>query len=139
MKATVKWREGETFVGSNERNQQVVMSGAGEHPSPMELVLMSLGACSSIDVVSILEKARQDLTDCVCDVDAERADSVPKVFTRIHCHYRVTGRNLGEKQVQRAVQLSVEKYCSVLLMLQASVTITSSYEIVESGAAEPSA
>lgn len=131
MKIVTRWQDGLTFKGTNEADQSVIMDGDGKAPSPMHLMLMAVGGCSSIDVVMILEKARQDITDCVCHLEAERADEAPRVFKKIHAHYVVTGRSLKEKQVDRACKLSVEKYCSAALMLQSSVEISFSFEIKE--------
>lgn len=100
---------------------------------PMELVLAALGSCSGMDVVSMLRKGRQDVADCVIEVEAERADTLPKVFTRIHVHYTVSGRDLRPAAVERAVALSAEKYCSVSRMLQSTVEITFGHEVVELG------
>ena len=105
------------------------MDGEGSQASPMEAVLLAVGACSSIDVVEILKKSRQAITGCECQLDAQRADEAPRVFTEIHAHYVVSGENLSEKHVQRAVQLSAEKYCSVMLMLEGKVKITTSFTI----------
>jgi len=102
----------------------------------MEMLLIGMGGCTSFDVVMILKRARQAVTDCVVEVSAERADEVPKVFTSIHVHFIVTGHGLSEKQVARAVQLSAEKYCSASLMLGKAADITHDYEIIESGQAE---
>jgi len=133
----LKLVEGVTWMASADSGHGVVVDGA---PSiggqdlgfrPMELVLAGLGSCSGMDVMSILRKARQDVTDCVIDVEAERAESVPKVFTRIHVRYTVTGRGLKPAVVKRAVELSAETYCSVSRMLQASAEITFDHEIVD--------
>ena len=131
MKVTTQWQQGLTFDGTNEDGQSITMDGEGKAPSPMHLMLMAVGGCSSIDVVMILEKARQEITDCVCNLEAERADTVPRVFTKIHAHYVVTGKNLKPAQVERACNLSMEKYCSASITLQPSVEITHSFEIVE--------
>lgn len=131
MKASVRWQEKLNFEATNESGQSILLSGDGDYPSPMEVVLQAVGACSSVDVVMILQKARQDITDCQCELTAERADSVPRVFTKIHAHYRVSGNNLSEKQVKRACDLSMEKYCSVSLMLKGKVEVSHSYEIIE--------
>ena len=133
MKAKVSWVEGMKFVGESESGHQVILDGAnpGEGASPMEMILLAVGGCSSIDVVSILEKARQSVTACHVELAGERADSVPRVFEKIHLHFVVTGKGLAEKQVARAVDLSMEKYCSVSLMLEKAVEITHSYQIVE--------
>ena len=99
----------------------------------MELVLSGLGACTAFDVVSILKKSRQKVTDCRVELDAERADEVPKVFTRIHIHFVITGQDLKAAAVERAIELSAEKYCSATIMLSASVEISHDFEIVEAG------
>jgi len=133
MKAKVSWVEGMKFVGESESGHQVTLDGAnpGEGASPMEMILLAVGGCSSIDVVSILEKARQSVTACHVELEGERAESVPRVFEKIHLNFVVTGKGLAEKQVARAVDLSMEKYCSVSLMLEKAVEITHSYQIVE--------
>jgi putative redox protein len=97
----------------------------------MELLIMGLGGCTSIDVMSILKKARQKVTDCLVDIDAERADSTPAVFTRIHIHFSVYGHNLKDSQVKRAINLSAETYCSASIMLGKTAEITHSYEIID--------
>ena len=98
----------------------------------MELILLGTAGCSTFDVMTMLKKSRQDVKDCVCDIEAERADAVPSVFTKIHLHFRVTGTALKESHVKRAVQLSAEKYCSASIMLGAAgVEITHAYEIIE--------
>lgn len=114
------------------------MDGPPDHggrdlgPRPMEMLLMGMGGCASFDVMSILEKSRQDVTACVAEIDAERADEVPAVFTKIHLRFRVSGRGLREAVVKRAVELSAEKYCSAsILMERAGVEVTHSYEIEE--------
>ncbi|GAB4346291.1 MAG: OsmC family protein [Gammaproteobacteria bacterium] len=135
MKTRIKWIENVAFVGETGSGHAVVMDGAPDAggrnlgPRPMEMVLLGLGGCTAFDVVAILRKARQPVDDCIIEVEAERAESVPKVFTRIHVHYVVRGRNLEEKHVARAVRLSADKYCSVSRMLAASVEITHDYEI----------
>ncbi|QHJ12101.1 Protein YhfA [Paraglaciecola mesophila] len=129
MKATVKWQSDMKFTGETETGKRIEMDGDGTQASPMEAVLLAVGACSSIDVVEILKKSRQAISDCVCELEATRADEAPRVFTDIHAHYSVTGESLSEKHVQRAVQLSAEKYCSVMLMLEGKVKITTSFSI----------
>ncbi len=99
---------------------------------PMEMLLIGMGACTSFDVVLILKKARQPIVDCVAEIDATRADEVPKVFTKIHVHFVITGDHLNATQVERAVKLSAEKYCSASIMLSKSVAITHDYEIKSS-------
>lgn len=130
MKATVSWQQALTFSGQTESGYQQTMDGNGEAISPMESVLLAVGACSSIDVVDILKKRRLTVHDCECDLTAERAEQPPRVFTAIHAHYKVKGDNLSDKDVDRAVALSAEKYCSVMLMLKGNVNITTSYEIL---------
>ncbi len=133
MQATVKWVENMTFIGRSESGHNVVFDGNSENsaaPTPMEMVLMSAGACSSVDVVSILEKARQKVTDCQVVLTGERAETVPKVFTKIHLHFQVTGFDVAEKHVERAVNLSADKYCSVALMLAKGLEVTHSFEVI---------
>lgn len=133
MQARVKWVEGMTFLGESASGHQLLMDGhAGDKaPSPMELVLMATGGCSSIDVVSILQKGRYEVTDCEVKLTSERREEAPRIFTHINLHFIVTGKNLKEAAVSRAVDLSAEKYCSVALMLGKAVDITHSYEVIE--------
>ncbi len=130
MQAIVDWREGLVFEAKSGSGHQVTLDGnKAEGASPMELVLMAAGGCSSVDVVNILEKARQQVTGVRCEVSGERADTVPAVFTQVHLHFVVTGTDVAEKHVERAVALSAEKYCSVSKMLEASVKVTHSFAI----------
>ena len=136
MQARVKWVEGMSFVAESGSGHAVVLDGPPElggrnlGPRPMELLLMGVAACSSVDVVMILKKGRQPVMDCVCEVKAERADTEPKVFTAIHLNFVVTGSGLNPAQVERAVALSAEKYCSASIMLgRAGVAMTHSFEI----------
>lgn len=135
MKVRIKWVEGVSFVGESETGHAVVLDGAPENGGrnigmrPMEMLLIGMGACTSFDVVTILKKARQPIVDCVAEIDAARADEIPKVFTKIHVHFVITGNNLNETQVERAVKLSAEKYCSASIMLAKSVEISHDYEI----------
>ena len=137
MKARVKLIEGVSFVGQSESGHSVVMDGAPEAGGknlgvrPMEMLLMGLGGCSAFDVVMILRKSRQQVSDCVADIEAARADSDPKVFTRIHIHFTVTGKALDPKRVEQAVRLSAEKYCSASIMLGKTAEITHDFELVE--------
>ena len=133
MKAKVTWLNDMTFVGHSETGHKIIMDGdrEGGAPSPMEMVLMSTGSCSAIDVVSILEKARQKVTNVEVELSGERADTIPKVFTSIHLNFVVTGYDVAEKHVERAVSLSADKYCSVAKMLENAATITHSFEIKE--------
>jgi putative redox protein len=136
MNVRVKWVDNMIFVGEAGSGHAVVMDGPPEHGGrnlaarPMEMVLLGLGGCTAFDVVSILKKARQMVTDCEVYVEAERADAIPAVFTRIHVHYAVRGQQLSNRQVQRAVELSAERYCSVTVMLAKSVEITHDYEVI---------
>jgi putative redox protein len=105
---------------------------SGAAPTPMEMLLMSAGACSSVDVVSILQKAKQQVTACRVELSGDRVDSIPRVFSKIHLHFVVTGFNVSEKHVERAVNLSAEKYCSVSIMLQQAMTVTHSFAVEQS-------
>ncbi|QWA11682.1 OsmC family protein [Sodalis ligni] len=131
MQARVKWVEGLSFIGESASGHQILMDGnAGEKaPSPMEMVLMAAGGCSAIDVVSILQKGRQDVRDCEVKLTSERRDEAPRLFTHINLHFIVSGTGLTDKIVERAVELSAEKYCSVSLMLGKSVNVTHSFEV----------
>lgn len=137
MKARVKWVQDATFIGESASGHAVVMDGPPENGGrnlgvrPMEMLLLGMGGCTAFDVVHILQRARQPVLDCVVEMDAERAEEAPKVFTRIHVHFIVTGRGLAAKQVERAVALSAEKYCSASIMLGKSATITHDFEVVE--------
>lgn len=138
MRSTVQWLENVAFEAKSESGHSVIMDGApaygGENRGarPMELILMGLGGCASFDIVTILKKARQDIDGVQCQLQAERADEVPAVFTKIHLHFVVTGKALKEKQVSKAVELSAEKYCSASKMLSSGgVEITHDFEIVE--------
>lgn len=133
MQAKVKWDGDLRFNATTGSGFDVKIDAElKEGPRPMELLLLGLGGCTSYDVISILKKSRQDVVDCVCEINAERADEVPAVFTRIEVKFVVSGRNLKEPHVKRAVQLSAEQYCSASLMLErGGVKIEHSYEIVE--------
>lgn len=137
MKARVTWLEGRTFVGQSDSGHQLVLGAAAAPggptpgPSPMELVLIGAGGCASYDVVHILEKSRQAISDCMVEMDAERATDDPKVFTRIHMHFKVAGRGLNREKVARAIELSAEKYCSASAMLAKTAQISHDFEIVE--------
>ncbi|MEJ2632630.1 MAG: OsmC family protein [Acidihalobacter sp.] len=142
MKARVKWLDHMSFVGESESGHSVVMDGPPDFGGrnlgvrPMEMLLLGMGGCTSFDVVSILRRGRQDLVDCEAVIEAERSAEHPKVFTRIHVHFIVSGHNLGEQRVAKAIELSAEKYCSASIMLGATAEITHDYEIVESGDSE---
>jgi putative redox protein len=138
MKAHIKWVDGAMFLGESGSGHTLVMDGPPEAGGrnmgvrPMETVLIGLGGCASYDVVSILKKARQDIRDVHAILEAERADTEPKVFTAVHVRFVVTGKNLKEAQVKRAVELSAEKYCSASIMFgRAGVQMSHDYEIVE--------
>lgn len=137
MKAEVKWAGDAMFIGESGSGHAVVMDGPPDHGGrnmgirPMEMLLIGVGGCSSFDVVDILKKSRQNITGCHTRLEAERADAVPAVFTKINIHFIVKGKDLKEKQVERAVALSAEKYCSASIMLgKAGVQITHSFEII---------
>ena len=138
MQTSVHWLENVAFEAKSESGHHVVMDGAeaywGENrgPRPMELILMGLGGCASFDIVTILKKSRQDVTGVTCELKADRAESIPAVFTKIHLHFVVTGKSVKEKQVAKAVELSAEKYCSASKMLSdGGVEITHDFEIIE--------
>jgi putative redox protein len=136
MKSSITWTGNRQFVGQTDAGFSIVIGTAhGDAPKPgpsaMELVLMGAGSCSAWDVVDILQKGRQDVRDVVVELDANRAEEPPKVFTRIHMHFVVKGRDLNEARVERAINLSVEKYCSATAMLEKTARITHDFEIVE--------
>ena len=141
MKAKVSWFDGMSFVGETESGHAIVMDGAphagGRNlgPRPMGSVLVGTGGCTAFDVVLILKRSRQDVTGCHIELDADRAETDPKVFTRIHMHFVVRGRNLKPSMVENAIKLSHQKYCSASIMLAKTAEITHDYEIVEAGGA----
>lgn len=136
MKARVKWLDHMSFVGESESGHSVVMDGAAEFGGrnlglrPMEMLLLGMGGCTSFDVVNILKRGRQDIVACEVQLEADRAQEDPKVFTRIHAHFVIHGRELSEKRVAQAVELSAHKYCSASIMLGQMAQITHDYEIV---------
>ncbi|MEX5762353.1 OsmC family protein [Proteus mirabilis] len=134
MEARVKWVEDLSFVGESSSGHQVMMDGnsGDKAPSPMEMVLIAAGGCSAIDVVSILRKGRHQVTDCEVKLTSKRREEAPRLFTDINLHFIVSGKALTDKIVERAVQLSAEKYCSVSLMLGKAANITHSFEIKRS-------
>lgn len=137
MKVRIKWIENVSFVGESESGHALVMDGAPEGggrnlgPRPMETLLIGTGGCTAYDVMHILRKSRACVTDCVVEIDADRAAEDPKVFTKIHLHFIVTGKGLKAAQVERAIHLSAEKYCSASIMLAKTAQITHDYEIRE--------
>ena len=137
MKARVKWVEQASFLGETESNHAVLMDGpptAGGRnlgPRPMEMLLLGAGGCTSFDVVSILKKSRQAITDCYVELEAERAETDPKVFTKIHMHFVVTGKDIKPEAVEKAIKLSAEKYCSASIMLGQTAAITHDFEVIQ--------
>jgi putative redox protein len=135
MKARVKWIEGSVMLGEAGSGHAVIMDGPPEYGGrnlgvrPMEMLLIGMGGCTEFDVLHILRKARQEVTDCVVELTAERAETDPKVFTRIHAHFILVGKDLSDKQVERAIRLSAEKFCSASIMLGATAQITHDFEI----------
>jgi putative redox protein len=137
MKARVKWLDNMSFVGESGSGHSVVMDGPPEAGGrdlgirPMEMLLLGVGGCSSFDVISILKKARQEVVDCEVQISAERANTEPKVFTKIHLQFTVKGHNLSQKHVERAIRLSAEKYCSASIMLAKTADITHDFQLIE--------
>jgi len=137
MKACIKWVEQVSFLGETESGHAILMDGPPEGggrnlgPRPMELVLLGTGGCTTYDVMHILKKSRQQVTNCEVKIEAERAVDDPKVFTKIHFHFIVTGKDLKLEQVGRAIQLSAEKYCSASIMLNKTADITHDFEVVQ--------
>jgi len=136
MKTRVKWLDNMSFVGESGSGHSVVMDGPPEFGGrnlgvrPMEMLLLGLGGCASFDVVSMLKKSKQDLVDCEVEITAERADEEPKVFTNIHLHFIISGNDLSDKRVARAIELSAEKYCSASIMLGKTAIVTHDYELI---------
>lgn len=136
MQARIKWLDHMSFVGESGSGHSVVIDGSSEHGGrnlgvrPMELMLIGLGSCTAFDVVLMLQKSRQSVTDVEVELDADRADDIPAVFTAIRVHFTVYGHDLSEKQVARAVSLSKEKYCSASRMLESTVEISCTHEIL---------
>ncbi len=137
MKARVKWVEQVSFLGETESGHAVLMDGApaagGRNlgPRPMEMLLIGAGGCTSFDVVSILKKSRQAISDCYVELEAERAETDPKVFTKIHMHFVVTGKDIKPEAVEKAIKLSAEKYCSASIMLGATAKVTHDFEVIQ--------
>ena len=137
MNGRIKWVENVMFVGESGTGHGIVLDGAPESGGknlgmrPMELMALSVGSCSSYDVVTILKKARQDITSCEAEIEAKRVDATPAIFESIHLHFKISGNDLSEKQVERAIELSADKYCSASIMLKnAGVKVTHDYEII---------
>ena len=137
MKTRIEWKDGMSFLGESGSGHKVLMDGPPEAggrnlgPRPMEMVLMGTGGCAAFDVMLILKKSRQDISDCAVEIEADRASQDPKVFTRIHFHFILTGKKLNHQQVERAIKLSAEKYCSASIMLAKTAELTHDFEIVE--------
>ncbi|NOX26862.1 MAG: OsmC family protein [Gammaproteobacteria bacterium] len=137
MNCRIKWVEDAMFVGESDSGHAVVIDGPPDGGGrnmgmrPMELLLLGMGSCSAYDVVHILKKSRQPVADCVAELSAERADTVPKVFTKIHIHFIVSGKGLAESSVKRAVELSADKYCSASIMLAKAAEISHDFEIID--------
>ncbi len=137
MQARVKWVENRAFLGQTGSGHAVLMDGAPESggnnlgPRPMEMLLLGAGGCTTFDVVSILQKSRAKITDCVVEINAERAETDPKVFTHIHMHFIVTGHALKPELVERAIRLSAEKYCSATIMLGRTATVSHDFVMIE--------
>lgn len=137
MECTVRWHDGMSFIAETGSGHLIAMDGppdAGGRnlaPRPMETVLAGTGGCTAFDVVMILKRGRQDITDCQVKLTAQRAETDPKVFTKIHMHFIVSGRGLKPETVERAVNLSAEKYCSASIMLGKTAEMTHTWEIIE--------
>ena len=133
MQARVKWVEALTFLGESASGHQILMDGnsGDKAPSPMEMLLMAAGGCSAVEVVSILQKGRYEVRDCEVKLTSERHDEPPRMFTHINLHFLVSGKGLNDKAVARAVALSAEKYCPVALMLGKGVSMTHSYQCID--------
>ncbi|SFN86611.1 OsmC family protein [Nitrosospira briensis] len=137
MKTRIEWKDGMSFLAESGSGHSVLMDGPPEAggknlgPRPMEMLLMGTGGCTAFDVVLILQKSRQDISDCVVEIEAERAGEEPKIFTRIHFHFILSGKKLNPQQVERAINLSAEKYCSASIMLGKTAELTHDFEIVE--------
>ena len=137
MKTQIKWMQGVSFKGKSESGHEVILDGPEELGGknlgmrPMEMILIGMGGCTSFDVVTILKRSRQQITGCIAEIEAVRADAIPKVFTSIHIHFLIKGIDLQKKAVERAVELSANKYCSASIMLGKSVKITHDFVISE--------
>ncbi len=140
MKTQIRWHEACRFTGQTDSGHALVMDGPTESggrnlgPRPMEMLLLGLGGCTAFDVVRMLQKARQKVLDCTVDIDAQRTDKIPRVYTNIHIHFRVYGLRLSEKHVARCISMSANKYCSASIMLGKTAEITHDYEVLEGSA-----
>ncbi|MGV8711882.1 MAG: OsmC family protein [Nitrosomonas sp.] len=136
MKTRIIWKGNVSFLAESGSGHSVLMDGAPEAggqnagPRPMEMLLMGLGGCTAFDVVMILKKGRHDIQDCVVEIEAQRASEDPKVFTDIHLHFIVTGKNMNSQHIERAIDLSAEKYCSASIMLKSTAKITHDFELI---------
>ena len=136
MKCRIKWLDHMSFVGESDSGHSVVMDGAPDAGGrnlgvrPMEMLLLGLGGCTAFDVISILHKSRQQVVDCEVEIEAERAEDIPRVFTKIHVHFIVSGRDLEQSKVAKAVDLSADKYCSASRMLEKTAAITHDFKII---------
>lgn len=136
MKTRIIWKGNVSFLAESDSGHSVLMDGAPEAggqnagPRPMEMLLMGLGGCTAFDVVMILKKGRHDIQDCVVEIEAQRASEDPKVFTDIHLHFIVTGKNMNSQHIERAIDLSAEKYCSASIMLKSTAKITHDFELI---------
>ena len=137
MKARIQWQQGMSFLAESGSGHKILMDGppdkGGQNlgPRPMEMLLMGTGGCTAVDVMLILKKSRQEICDCVVEIEAERAPKDPKVFTRIHFHFILTGKKMKPQQVERAISLSAKKYCSASIMLGKTAEMTHDFEIIE--------
>lgn len=137
MQAIIKWTDGMQFIGESGSGHSIVLDGAPEVGGqntgmrPMEMLLLSMGGCSAMDVIFILRKARQNVRDCNIVIEGDRVDTVPKVFNKIHMQYNITGHDLDPKQVERAVNLSANKYCSVTLMLKKATKVSHDFTVTQ--------
>jgi putative redox protein len=137
MKCRIKWLDHMSFVGESDSGHSVVMDSAPDAGGrnlgvrPLEMLLLGLGGCTAFDVVSILHKSRQKIVDCEVEIEAERAEDIPKVFTKIHLHFIVSGEDLDQNKVAKAIALSADKYCSASRMLEKTATITHDFEVVD--------
>ncbi len=137
MKARVKWVEQVSFLGETESNHAVLMDGSpaagGRNlgPRPMEMLLLGAGGCTSFDVIAILKKRRQSVSDCYVTLEAERSETIPNVFTKIHMHFVVKGKNIKPEAVEKAIKLSADKYCSASIMLGATAEMTHDFEVIQ--------